>query len=97
MASNHKLTGLIRGRTITGTANQGDTLTVRFDDGSEMTVRTAGGSNSAATGGTVRAVRQAGTRLDLDFEGGGALEITTAEETSTVMIRDKDGVLEYAD
>lgn len=97
MASNHKLTTLIKGRTIAGTANSDDILTVTFDDGSKMTVQTAGASNSAATGGTIKAVRQAGTRLDLDFEAGETLEVQTAEETSSVMVRDKDGVMEYAD
>ena len=97
MTSNHKLTGVLKGRTISGTSNQGDVLTVLFNDGSKMTVQTTGSSNSAATGGTVQAVRQAGTTLALDFEGGGTLEIPLAEETSSVMVRDKSGAMEYAD
>jgi hypothetical protein len=97
MASNHKLTGILKGRTISGTSNQGNVLTILFDNGSKMTVQTAGSSNSAATGGTVKAVRQEGTTLALDFEGGGTLEIPLAEETSSVMARDKNGVMEYAD
>ena len=97
MASNHKLTNLIQGRTITGTGNSGGALTISFDDGSKMTVQTSGSSNSAATGGTVKAVRQQGTTLDLDFEGGGTLQIPLAEETSSVMVRDKSGTMEYAD
>ncbi len=97
MASNHKLTSLLAGRTISGTGNSGDALTISFDDGSKMTVQTAGSSNSASTGGTVQAVRQQGTTLSLDFAGGGTLEILTAEETSSVMVRDKSGTMEYAD
>ena len=97
MTSNHKLTQLIKGRTVSGTSNAGDVLTVSFDDGSKMTVQTAGSSNSAATGGTIKAVRQEGTTLALDFEAGGTQEITLAEETSSVMVRDKNGVMEYAD
>ena len=62
-----------------------------------MTVQTAGSSNSAATGGKVKTVRQQGTTLDLDFEGGGTLAIPLAEETSSVMVRDKSGTMEYAD
>ncbi len=42
MTSNHKLTGVLKGRTICGTSNQGDVLTILFDDGSKMTVQTAG-------------------------------------------------------
>ncbi len=42
MTSNHKLTGVLKGRTISGTSNQGDVLTILFEDGSKMTVQTAG-------------------------------------------------------
>jgi hypothetical protein len=97
MASNHTLTSVLKGRTITGTQNQGNELTIRFDDGSTMTIRTAGASSSAAAGGKVKAVRQQDTRLSLDFEAGGTLEIRTAEPTASVMVRDKDHQLEYAD
>ncbi len=97
MASNHQLTGVLKGRTITGTGNSGNVLTIHFDDGSKMTVQTTGSSNSAATGGKVAAVRQQGTRLELDFAGGGTLEIPLAEETSSVIVRDKNNVMEYAD
>ncbi len=97
MTSNHKLTGVLQSRTISGTANQGDVLTIHFDDGSLMTVQTAGSSNSASSGGTVKAVRQQGTTLALDFEAGGTMEIPLAEETSSVMVRDKGGAMEYAD
>lgn len=45
----------------------------------------------------VRNVRQGGTELDLDLEGGSTVKIVTAEETSSVMLRDKAGKLEYAD
>lgn len=91
------MTSLIKGRTITGTGNSGGALTISFDDGSKMTVQTAGSSNSAATGGAIAAVRQQGTVLSLDFTGGGTLEIPLAEETSSVMVRDQHGVMEYAD
>ena len=97
MANNLKLTTLIQGRTIAGTSNQNDVLTLLFTDQSKMTVQTAGSSNSASTGGTVQAVRQKGTTLSLDMEGGGTVEIQTAEETSSVMVRDKSGTMEYAD
>ena len=97
MASNHKLTGVLQGKTIAGTSNQNDTLTVSFTDGSKMAVQTAGSSHSASTGGTVKAVRQQGTTLSLDMENGSTLEISTAEETSSVMVRSADGTMEYAD
>jgi hypothetical protein len=60
MASNHKLTGVIAGR-------------------------------------TVRAVRQQEDQLDIDFEDGSTLEVRIKEATSSVMVRDKDRKLQYAD
>ena len=97
MASNHKLTGVLKGRRISSTSNQNNVLTVGFDDGSTMTVKTAGLSNSASTGSAIAAVRQQDTTLHLDFEDGQTLAIQTAEPTSSVMVRDKNHVLEYAD
>ncbi|MBV9850739.1 MAG: hypothetical protein JO250_13785 [Armatimonadetes bacterium] len=97
MASNHKLTGVLKGRRITSTSNQNNVLTVGFDDGSTMTVKTAGSSNSASTGSAIAAVRQQDTTLHLDFENGQTLTVQTAEPTASVMVRDKDHRLEYAD
>jgi len=47
--------------------------------------------------GRVRAVRQQGMLLALDFEDGSALELRTAEATSSVLVRAPDHTLEYAD
>jgi hypothetical protein len=97
MAANHKLTGVLKGRKITSTQNQGNELRISFNDGSTMTVQTGGTMSSASTGDTVKAVRQQDTRLNLDFEEGGTLEIQTAEPTASVMVRDKNHQMEYAD
>lgn len=97
MARNQKLTSVIAGRTITSTEADGDTLKVHFDDGSMMTVRTAGPAKSTPTKRKVKAVRQKSTTLNLDLEDGSTIGIPTAEETSSVMLRDKNQALEYAD
>lgn len=98
MHSNQKLTKLIAGRTISGTSQADDVLTVTFDDGSTMKIKTAPtNANSAATGSKVVKVRQGGTDLAVDLEGGSTVTIQTAEATSSVMLRDKAGALEYAD
>ena len=97
MARNQKLTSLIQGRTITGTTAIDPVLTVQFDDGSQMTVQTDGSTVTIAAGGTVAAVRQGDTTLQLEFEDGSTLDITTAEETSCVMVRDRSHLMEYAD
>jgi hypothetical protein len=48
-------------------------------------------------GRTVRAVRQQEDQLDIDFEDGSTIEIRLKEATSSVMVRDKDRKLQYAD
>ena len=97
MSSNHKLTATIQGRTISGSSNSNDKMTVNFTDGSMMTIKTAGNSNSAVSGQTIKAVRQQNTTLSLDFQNGTSLDIQTAEATASVMVRDKNHVMEYAD
>ncbi len=46
---------------------------------------------------SVTRVRQTGPAMTIDFEDGASLEIALAEASSSVMLRDKDRVLEYAD
>ena len=98
MHSNQKLTKIIVGRAISATSQADGLLTIIFDDGSVMKVKVApSNTNSAATGSKVLQVRQGGTELEMDLEGGNSVKIITAEETSSVMLRDKAGGLEYAD
>ena len=99
MASNHKLTGVIKGRVITSTQSGAGTLTIGFSDGSTMAVQTApsGSSSSVVTSAPIKAVRQEDTTLHLDYEDGHTWTITTAEPTSSVLVRDKNHTLEYAD
>lgn len=97
MAANHRLTSVLQGRTISGTQNQGGRLIISFADGSHISVKTSGSSNSAGTVGTIRAARQAGTTLTLDMVDGYALSITTAGATSSVVVRNQSGAMEYSD
>ena len=98
MHTNQKLSMIIAGRAISAANQADDVLTITFDDGSPMRVKAAPANvNSAATGGKVAKVRQQGTALDLDLEGGSTVKIITAEDASSVMLRDKAGGLEYAD
>lgn len=85
--SNQKLTKVIAGRTISGTSQADSLLTLTFDDGSTMQIKVApSNTNSAATGGKILKVRQGSTELDLDLDGSTTITITTAEETSSVML-----------
>ncbi len=97
MASNHKLTALLKGRTITTMSSESTETSVTFSDGSLMVIQTGGAVTGGAPGAIVHAVRQAGTTLTLDFEGGSSMQPVTAEATSSVMVRDRSHVLEYAD
>ena len=97
MTSHHKRTAVLKGRTITGTHHQDQRHIMTFADGSTMTVHTAGAITSAATSGTIAKVRQQGTKLALDCEDGATMLVQLAEATASVMVRDKNHALEYAD
>lgn len=98
MHSNQKLTKLIAGRRISGTTYADNLLTITFDDGSTMKVKVAVGyTYTAVTGDKIVKVQQQGTALLMAMETGSPLKIDTAEATSSVMLRDKVGKLEYTD
>jgi hypothetical protein len=99
MASNHKLTAVLKGRRITGVDNANGAAVVHFDDGSTMSVRLAPGAQASPppSVGAVRAIRQQDTTLDIDLDTGATLELRTAEATSSVLVRAKDQTLQYAD
>ncbi len=52
---------------------------------------------SLIKGRKVKAVRQTGAVLLLDFDDGSTMQIKLLEATSSVMVRDKKKVLEYVD
>jgi len=97
MTFNHKLTALLNGRSISGTASLNATTTIGFADGSRMTVRTTGEANSGSAGGIVQGVRQEGRELNLDFADGGTLTMQTEAATASVIVRSDAGAMEYAD
>ncbi len=97
MASNHKLTGVIESRTIQSLSIDSGKLTATFDDGSTMSVKLGATPPDTTKIGTVKAVRQSGTTLNIDYEDGSTLEIETIEETSSVILRDANHKIEYAD
>ena len=53
--------------------------------------------NETKTGGKVKTVSQEDIHFRLEFEDGTSFSIETLEEMASVMLRDKDGVMEYAD
>lgn len=97
MTSNHKLSALLQGRTLTTLASESAQTLVTWSDGSILTVQTNGPVTGGALGAVVRAVRQADTTLIIDFDQGTSLQMTLAASTSSVMVRGWAHVLEYAD
>jgi len=98
VAANKKLTKILQGRTVEKVAEMDKRLTVEFHDGSKLTVKIGDGETSGTPVGlTVKGVRQKDTTLNLDFTDGSVLAVPLAEETSSVMLRDANGTLEYAD
>jgi len=97
MTLNQKLTRLIAGRTVSGADTDPAQCVVHFDDGSRMIVKIAAPPVSTESRGKVTRVRQAGTELDVDLDGGATISFTTAEPMASVMVRDAKGGMEYAD
>ena len=97
MASNHKLTGVIAGKTVQTLTVDGGKLAIAFEDGTAMTVKLGAVLPDATKTGVVKAVRQSGVTLSLDYEDGSTLDIETQEETSSVMVRDENHRMTYAD
>jgi len=92
---NKKLTPIIAGRTVKHTKQSDGLLQIEFDDGSVMKIKTGTPFTASIAGRTVKAVRQRATEFDLDFADGTSAAITLAEETSSVMLRNAAGVLEF--
>ncbi len=95
---NRKLTPIIAGRSIKEATQRDGALNVTFGDGSNMRIKVGAlAPTQQLAGRTVKSVRQGGTEMDLDMQDGTSVAISLAEETSSVMLRDAGGELEYAD
>jgi hypothetical protein len=98
MSANKKLTATIKGRTINETRTEANEISISFDDGSTMKVKTSGEATAVdCSGKEIKSVQQHATTLTLTFTDESTNEIPLAEETSSVMLRDKANKMEYAD
>ncbi len=100
MAANRKLTGVIKGRTVKDATATNGSLSITFDDDSTMKVKTKTGgeaSTNALKGKAIASVQQQETKMTLTFADKSAMEVPLAAATSSVMLRDGKGALEYAD
>ena len=98
MALNQKLTPLIAGRTIQTAEWYDNMLIIGFVDGSILKIKTSTvGMVDELYARTILKVRQRGTIMNMDFTDDNSAAINLAEATSSVMLRDQAGVLEYVD
>jgi hypothetical protein len=100
MARNQKLTPVIKGRTITKIEWDGAAALLHFGDGSVLRIHTPAPplrNAPRAPLGKVLAVRQSLDAIAFDLDGGAVLQIPLVEPTSSVILRDAKGTLEYAD
>jgi len=100
MNANRKLTSIIKGRTVSSVQQpDANALDITFSDNSKMHVKTSGqvAANSLKSGGTISHVQQEGTTLRLIGADNTSTDIPLQEATSSVMLRDKDNKMEYAD
>jgi hypothetical protein len=95
---NRKLTPILAGRTIAAVQQDGPLATITFKNGSQMHVKTGAPVPAAPVPkGALKTVRQGGTAFKLIFDDGTRLDITLTEATSSVLLRNAGGDLEYAD
>jgi hypothetical protein len=94
MPRNQKLTKVIAGRTVkVATVEPGSVLLV-FDDQSSMKIKTAG-PTTMQPGGKVKSVNEAQVEFKIEFEDGSSATVYLADPGSSVVVRDKNDVVEY--
>lgn len=97
MRLNQKLTPILAGRVIQAITQEERVAQVKFQDGSLMTIKLGGPlPTDYSRTAKIKVVRQSGTKMSWEFEGT-TLTIPLAEATSSVLLRDAQGRLEYAD
>jgi hypothetical protein len=99
---NRKLTEILKGRVLDSLEAAADGIVLHFADGSAMHVKTADPAASPAVEpfqkSAVSNVRQQDTNLVLEFASHEqSLSLQTSEPTASVLLRDANGSLEYAD
>ena len=99
---NQKLTGVLKGRVLESFEAAADGFVLRFADRSTMHIKTtapvAESTISEFYTAAVVHVRQHDTNLALEFDSReSSLLLQTSEPTASVLIRDANGSLEYAD
>ena len=95
--ANKMLTKIIAGRTIASTELQDKLLLIHFVDGSIIKIKTGEPWQGDVAQRTIRGVRQTDEVISFDFTDKSSMDVRLAEPGSSVMLRDGQGVMEYAD
>jgi len=96
MTPNHKLTNIIKGRTIQDLQMSATEISMRFSDGSTMHVKVMeSNSPPLKNGARIRAVSEQSVTLIISCEDESQVVLTLAYPGSSVTVRDADGKVEY--
>jgi len=92
MPPNHKLTNLIKGRTVERSTGGAGKCVITFADGSALTIKSA--TTLPDLSGSVTAVFE-GDDLELLFDNGSRHRFTLSNPGASVAVRDASGKVEY--
>jgi hypothetical protein len=96
MTPNHKLTNIIKGRTIQDLQMSTMEVSMRFSDGSTMHVKVMeSNSPPLKNGARIRAVSEQSVKFMISCEDESQIVLTLADPGSSVTVRDADGKVEY--
>jgi hypothetical protein len=94
MELNHKLSHLLKGRTILSESGDEGHVAITFDDQSTLKLNVAGQA-TVSVGTKVKAVREAGEQFRFDLEEGASMQVQLSDPGSSVALRDKSGAIQY--
>ena len=94
MQLNHKLTRLLKGRTIQSESGDEGHVTITLDDQSTLKLRITGRA-TVSVGAKVEAVHAAGEHFQVDLDEGASVQVRLADPGSSVALRDKSGAVQY--
>ena len=96
MAVNNKLTHAIKDRAVQNFQVNGPELLISFVDGSTMTVTIAEcNSPPLHEGARIRQISEDEAMILFEFEDERTLDVTIADPGNSVIVRDKNGQVEY--
>ena len=94
MHLNHKLTRLLKGRTILSESGDEGHVAITFDDQSTLKLKVAGQA-TVSVGAKVEAVHEAGGEFQVDLADGASVQVRLVDPGSSVAWRDKSGAIQY--